>query len=215
MRGYRCATFALGLLLAACGIEDARDRVNHPGALRESFAVSEFFTPSGYMGDGETLGQLVGQVNQNCRKRPTGAKGDCYVYDYRSGAYGWAGVYWVHPANNWGSRRGRSIEGAKFHKVRLKVAADPPEALVNFVVGGIADPLLPNRDRVSAITSVRVGGNWTDVELDISGQDFDQVIGALAWSMAFPPDREGNDPARLYLDDLVWETAPSEAEALE
>lgn len=215
MRCFRCAAIVLSLLLLACGVDDARDRVNHPGALQDTFAVSEFFTPSGYMGDGETLGQLVGQVNQNCRKRPFGARGDCYVYAYRPGAYGWAGVYWVHPANNWGSRRGRSIEGSQFRKVRLKVAVDPPDTLVNFVVGGIADPLLPNRDRVSAITSVRANAGWTDVELDISGQDFDQVIGALAWSMAFPPDRQADEPARLFLDDLVWEAAPPETEASE
>lgn len=206
---------ALVLLAAAavcaCGADEALTRVNHPGPLDETFAVSSFFTPSGYMGDGEKLGRLSGKVNQGCKARAPGAQGDCYVFEYRPGPFVWAGVYWVYPANNWGSRPGRRVQGAKFRTVRLRAAVEPAGTTVNFVVGGIADPLLPNRDRVSATASVKLTQAWTDVTLDVSGQDFTEVIGALAWSMAFPLSLGENGVARLYLDDLVWDTAGSEA----
>lgn len=47
-----------------------------------------------------------------------------------------------------------------FRRVRLKAAVEPSGTTVNFVVGAIADPLLPNRDRVSATTSVKLTRDW-------------------------------------------------------
>ncbi|MDX2021364.1 MAG: hypothetical protein SF187_14075 [Deltaproteobacteria bacterium] len=209
----RCFVPLLAAGVCACGADEALTRVNHPGPLDETFAVSSFFTPSGYMGDGENLGLLNGKVNEGCKARPTGAQGDCYVFEYRVGALGWAGVYWVYPANNWGSRPGRKVQGAGFKNVRLKAAVDPPGTTVNFVVGGIADPLLPHRDRVSATTSVKLSKDWTDVELDIAGQDFSEVIGALAWSMAYPTALGDRGVARVYLDDVVWDINASKVAA--
>ena len=219
MRGllHRLATWrwshgaAYGLLafLVGCEAVDLRPQVSRPGPLDSPFAVSNFFTPSGHMGDGERAGHLRMDVqNSACLDRPIDASGDCYRFVYTPGAKDWAGVYWVYPANNWGSRAGRQVLGERFKQVRLQAASDTPDLPINFVVGGIADPTLPNRDRVSATTSVRLAeaGVWQVVRLDISGQDFDRVVGALAWSLAYPKEWDRGQPVVVYLDDIVWDT---------
>ena len=197
--------------LSACEAMMIEPPVARPGVLDAPFAVSNFFTPSGHMGDGARAGFLRMDVhNAGCLDRPEAAVGDCYRFVYRPGDNRWAGAYWVYPANNWGSRAGRRVDGPRFKQVRLMAASETPDLVVNFIVGGIADPTLPNRDLVSAATSERLGPTWKLIQIDISGQEFERVIGALAWSVAYPQDWNGEDPVVIYLDDIVWDTEPVE-----
>jgi hypothetical protein len=98
------------------------------GPLTETFAVSDIFTPSGYMGDGMYFGSLTATVNQGCKPRPQGARGDCYVFTYYTNEAGasnpWAGVYWVFPANNWGSGPGHAIDTSRFQQIRFSAAVE-------------------------------------------------------------------------------------------
>ena len=134
--------------------------------------------------------------------------GDCYRFAYYPGDKRWAGVYWVYPANNWGSRAGRRIEGKRFNKVRFFAASATPDLLIGFYVGNISDSSLPHRDRVAGSTIVRIDTEWTPIEINVSGEDFDELLGAFAWSLAYPEDWDGETPVVLYLDDLVWDTEP-------
>jgi hypothetical protein len=208
-RWLHAAAYGLFVFMAGCEALELRPQVGSPGTLEDPFAVSNFFTPSGHMGDGELAGHIKMNVqNAACRERPPEASGDCYRFLYTPGVKDWAGVYWVYPANNWGSRAGRQVAGERFKQVRLQAASDTDDLPVSFVVGGIADPTLPNRDRVSATTSVRIGRDWQTIRLDIAGQDFDRVVGALAWSLAYPQGWDRTQPVVLYLDDIVWDTDP-------
>jgi hypothetical protein len=201
------AVAAVSTAAAACGPLDAP--VSQAGPLERSFAVSNFFTPSGYMGDGEQPGRVsVDVLNERCRPRLPDAAGDCYRFSYQPGDKLWAGVYWVYPANNWGSRSGRRVAGEKFKQVRLLAASETPDLLINFVVGGIRDVFLPYRDLLKAATTLRLGREWQIVRLDISGQEFDRVIGALAWSVPYPEQWDGVKPVVIYLDDIVWDIEP-------
>lgn len=115
---------ALVASVAVCGCPaNLADNVEAQGPIGGPFAVSRFFTPSGYMGDGEQAGFILADVNDQCLPRPEGARGNCYRFRYNEGPVRWAGVSWVYPANNWGSRSGRSIaSGVKFTKVRFHAA---------------------------------------------------------------------------------------------
>ena len=61
---------------------------------------------------------------------------------------------------------------------------------------------------MGAITTERIGTEWKTIRLPIGGQQFDQVLGAFAWSLAYPMEYDGKEPVVLYIDDLVWDTAP-------
>lgn len=105
------AALLLALPLAACGPSDEADRTK-VGPINGPFVVSNFFTPSGLMGDGAIPERLTVEINTNCKvPRPPGAQGDCYRYRYKVGDVKWAGAYWVFPANNWGTAPGREMIG--------------------------------------------------------------------------------------------------------
>jgi hypothetical protein len=216
-RPGRAEVGALAVVLAllggvGCGVPDRTPAVARPGAIQAPFAVSNFFTPSGYMGDGEQLGNLeVDVLNGRCMPRPTGAVGDCYRFEYHMGAKAWAGVYWVYPANNWGSRAGRSIAGTQFKEVRVQAASDTPDVAVTFFVGGIEDSTKPFGDSFRKADIARLGPDWQTIRFDVSGKDFDHLIGAFGWSLAYPKDWDGQKPVVLYFDDIVWDTESTAA----
>jgi hypothetical protein len=107
----RIAALLLALPLVACGPSDEADRAK-AGPIVGPFLVSNFFTPSGFMGDGAVPGRLTVDINRQCRTpRPVGAQGDCYRFVYRPGDVKWAGAFWVSPANNWGTEPGRDVIG--------------------------------------------------------------------------------------------------------
>src|SRR3982751_2526008 len=98
------AMISTAMLLGSGGWLPSIDDLD-TGPLTSSFAVSDVFTPSGFMGDGATFSHLYMDVNTNCQTpRPANAQGYCYTFTYfkdtsPTGAM-WAGVFWVFPANN-------------------------------------------------------------------------------------------------------------------
>jgi hypothetical protein len=131
---------SVGVLAAlTLGALGCLPELNDPdrGPLTQTFAVSDYFAPSGFMGDGQYEGFMTMDVNQNCKKRPAGAQGDCYHFRYymdpTSGFY-WGGVYWVFPSNSWGSRPGYAFSPNNFKQVRFYAAVETPS--INTTKGG-------------------------------------------------------------------------------
>ena len=128
---------ALGMLpLAAAGCLPS---LNDPdfGPLTSTFAVSDIFSPSGFMGDGAKPGYLTVDFQEaNCKQpRPAGAQGRCYSFTYfmdPTSNNPWAGVYWVFPTNSWGVRPGYAFQAANFKQVRFYAAVEmPPQNTMN------------------------------------------------------------------------------------
>ena len=216
-----CACLA-SALLAACGPKSPLDGLGHTGPLAESFAVSAFFSPSGDMGDGAVPGPLTTDINEFCKERPPGARGDCYRFTYVPSTQLWAGVYWQYPSNNWGTQHGwplaQRADGMGgtlpvFSTVKFKAASNVElDALgsampVQFIAGGISGGFAFSDDFKSSIFKIDVSTSWKDYAIDISGVPFNSVIGAFCWVTNYPMN---TDPATapvhvLYLDDIVWE----------
>jgi hypothetical protein len=217
----RLASVAIVSLLGACGPGSPLDHVGHTGPLDASFAVSTFFSPSGYMGDGAVPGPLTADINENCKERPPGARGDCYRFTYVPSTMLWAGVYWQYPSNNWGTQAGwplaqRADEGGTlpiFTTVKFQAASNleldaTGNALqVLFIVGGISGGFMYSDDFVFHTFKTDVSTTWHQYSIDISGNPFSTVIGGFCWVTNYPMF---TDPATapvhvLYLDDIVWE----------
>jgi hypothetical protein len=136
--------------------------------------VSDFFTPSGLMGDGEKPGRVIEDIDKNCAvPRPPGAQGDCYhfLWHVEQDAPApiddhWAGAYWVYPSNSWGTVPGRALQppldlgpdgnGGELHgykRVRFWAAVEPMPTppMFQYFVGGIdgkkANPAQPYSDK--------------------------------------------------------------------
>ncbi len=160
------AALACSLALVACGPPDEASRTK-AGPIVGPFVVSDFFTPSGLMGDGAVPGRVSEGIDENCKQpRPAGAQGDCYHFLYHIGDVKWAGAFWVYPSNSWGSVPGRALAppldlgpdgmGGELHgykRVRFWAAVDvmPTPPILHYFVGGIdgtvASPPRPYADK--------------------------------------------------------------------
>jgi hypothetical protein len=203
------ATWAgLAAILSAMGCEASVDEIpdgtDPNGNASLPVLISTYFAPSGYMGD--TTGIVADVAGSECAPRPDGAAGDCYRFTYTPGSQLWAGVYWQHPANNWGAAEGQRIEpGATAVKFYAAGAAGGEK--LKITVGGIHDVTLPYSDSVKAMTEITLTTEMTQYSVDISGQTYESVLGAFSWSTNVP---EGTDPTTappivFFLDDLTWE----------
>jgi hypothetical protein len=214
----------------ACGPGTGTEGVE-VGPLQGRFYVSDEFSPSGHMGDGENPGFITASIGVNCKARAPNVGGACYRYDYqpdlRPGAAMWAGVYWVYPSNDWGTRPGRTLI-PPYKRVRFKAAAElRPDASnpetketprVSFLVGGIgsnpADPQ-PYADETighaQAVKNAYLTPEWQDLEIDLSSvvpdAPFDMISG-FCWTVNYQPGvpTPQSPPTVIYLDDIVWDS---------
>jgi hypothetical protein len=153
----------LGLAAAALSAAGCLPSISDldTGPLRSTFAVSDVFSPSGYMGDGEFFGNLVGTTNEGCKPNNSMHRGNCYAFTYYPNTMDldpWAGVFWVFPSNSWGSVRGHAIDIANFHQISFWAAVDGPTP---FTVGGSAVPFVGQAGGIDP-----KGGFITKGELD-------------------------------------------------
>lgn len=159
------------------------------------FLVSDYFAPSGAMGDGATPGNV--SINAaSCPARAPGARGTCYSFQYldtrpyetptsqQTGVCNWAGLFLQYPAGNWGAEPGLKIPSAKLSRVRLSAAIAEGSELLTFQIGGIgtrpgdvppagACPPAdtepgPYFDQISSATAPQtVGTEWQRIEIPI------------------------------------------------
>lgn len=172
-------------------------------AFTAPFELSRFYYPSGWMGDGiSTNGEesryiiLNDQYTENPHSKPI-----CIRITYLPGPKKWAGIYWQTPANNWGERPGRTINGAS--KITFWARGESGGELVEFKAGGIYNVESPYKDSFEvSIGVIKLTSKWEKYEIDLSKSDLSSVIGAFACSVA----KSGNpNGLTFYLDDIQCE----------
>jgi hypothetical protein len=175
------------------------------------FAVSDHFSPTGYMGDGTTVG-VVTMLAAACPSRMPGAVGDCYQVTYTPPVppvNSWAGVYWQYPGNNWGGYPGHNVlPGA----ARVTVAAMGAKGgeVLSFKVGGIAvaDNTQPYHDSISvSAPPVTLSTSWQTFDIPFDGATYGEVLGGFAWILNLPPSATSAaspEPIVFYLDNIQW-----------
>ena len=225
---------ALVLTLPLLGLGCSPKAGKPMGPPDAGFAVSDYFAPSGAMGDGATPGLLTITVDDEtkCKARPSGAKGDCYAFDYTPGPALFAGLYWQSPANNWGSSPGVPIRADKLTRVSFQAAVKSGSESMTFEIGGIGlppDPTLDaqraamgdvNNDQFINKDVFTVSGDWQRFSLLIPApsdpkKPIRTLIGAFAWYASYPALPSTTDPATfdysslppktIFIDDLVYE----------
>ena len=179
------------------------DSSDTPAAL--PFAVDQYYSASGFMGDGATAGLIV--LDNTCQDpRPAGALGQCYRFSYRQGAAHWGGVYWQYPANNWGATPGKRIaQGAT--RIRFYAAGAVGGEPVSFIVFGVGDAMATYRDPPVVTLTPTLTTTMTAYEINISGQTYDAVIGGFGWvsppaGVTLPAD--AGAPIVVYIDGIEW-----------
>lgn len=172
-------------------------------AIKAPFNVSNYFAPSGWMGDGEEkrkegeeLVQLNDQWKENFHSPPT-----CIKISYFPGNVEWAGVYWQYPDKNWGDKQGRKITGGK--RITFWARGDKGGELVQFKAGGIFVEEKKYHDSFEvSIEAIRLTKEWHFYQIPLSEADLSSVIGAFAWTANIKGNPEG---LTFYLDDIRYE----------
>ncbi|MGB0592257.1 MAG: hypothetical protein ACPGU1_21440 [Myxococcota bacterium] len=175
------------------GTQSDTDDGRVPNAVELPWAIDSHWTASGYIGDGETPGNVA---PKDCTTRAPSAVGDCHGFTYSGGAIGWAGVLWQYPANNWGELPGKAIpSGATFLNVVAWVESGTHS--VTFQTGS-------DLDAFTVSTKVTLTTAPTRVWLDLRESTVTEAVIAFGWTA----DAAEADGVTLYVDDIRLESAP-------
>lgn len=156
------------------------------------------FVPSGFMPDGNCI-SLDDKWLENCYSEKTCIKITydvaCSLQDQK-----WGGIYWLNPANNWGSRKGGyDLSGAT--KLTFWARGENGgEQIQEFTIGGISGNF-PDSDVVT-IGPVILSDEWRKYTIDLRGKDLSYISGGFSWTT----NVEVNfDETVFYLDEIRYE----------
>jgi hypothetical protein len=193
---------AVGMLMASLGVwaaESGPTGASFPFYIYKEFhSPANHFVPSGWMGD-------YRDIHFDDHWRPAGSKdGKTVVHiTYTAQAaqdHGWAGIYWQHPANDWGDKPGGlNLNGAK--QLVFKVRGEKGGEIIDeFKVGGISGDYADSGS--AAIGPITLAKDWKEIVINLDGQELSSISGGFCWVMS----RESNPAgASFFLDDIRFE----------
>ncbi|HVO33388.1 MAG TPA: hypothetical protein VMU17_05680 [Elusimicrobiota bacterium] len=113
---------------------------------------------------------------------------------------GWAGIYWQHPANNWGGKPGGfNLNGAK--RVIFMARGDKGDEVIDqFKIGGIAGDFADSGS--AAIGPITLTKDWKQYEISLDGQELSSISGGFCWTVTRDANPGG---ASFELDDIRFE----------
>lgn len=177
----------------------------NPAALQAPVDVASYFVASGYMGDGKLANRYV-KVTPVAGAMCRSGNVPCIKVSYQRGSEGWAGVYWQSPANNWGDKPGRQIEGAT--KITFWAAGESGNEIVELKAGGILDK--PPTSGASwrpdsfeaTLGNVVLSKQWKQYAIPLAGKSLKNVVGGFAWVATADANPRG---LTFYLDAIRYE----------
>jgi exo-beta-1,3-glucanase (GH17 family) len=176
----------------------------------DAAAPNNHYAPSLRTGDGENerLMSLTECWSENPHSGQTSIK-----ISYNASQRGWAGTYWVHPAENIGDLPG-GFDLTDANRLTFWARSDTPNARVKFLLGGVgydtdfsgtadctkklydyADSLCPPIVQEEILSTA-----WQKYTIDLHQlpkRDLSRVIGGFGWI--------SNQPLTFYLDDIQYE----------
>lgn len=183
---------------------------------KEGNSAENNFFSTGNMGDFRTF-----QGDGYCAESPYEGL-SCFKISYEKDeatSYGWAGLYWQYPPNNWGNvPKGYDLSGAKKLTFWAR-GKDGGEVINKFQVGGINGEY---RDSgVTSIGPVTLSKEWKQYEIDLAKmndsiiisnevkdcwpfmQPLSRIIGGFCWATSM--DANQNNGITFYLDEIRFE----------
>jgi len=155
------------------------------------------FAPSGWMGD-------YGDIRLDDASTDDPADGrTCIKITYlarESQGYGWAGMFWQEPQNNWGTIPGGfNLKTMKRLTFWARGTTDD-ETIAVFKVGGLQGEW---GDSDSAqIGPVSLTREWQQFTIDLSAVDLSKISNGFGWATS-RTDNQG--PITFYLDEIRFE----------
>jgi exo-beta-1,3-glucanase (GH17 family) len=173
---------------------------------QDATSANNHYAPSGYMGDMgdikvDPASTTSPHSGNTCVHVTYSAKGAGPYSNGGSTAMGWGGMYWLDPANNWGTNANLPYSGydlSNYNTATFWARADSP-CKVTFTVGGVSGTAGDSLT-TGLTTTVSLTTSWQQYSIPLSG-NLSHIIGGFAWSAT-----AGNNPfgASFYLDDIQF-----------
>jgi len=161
-------------------------------------SVKNHYIPSGWMGDYGDLKQSDFASKEDPYLGDTCIK-IVYTGQAAQGAR-WAGMYWLHPVDNWGTIDG-GFDLSRATKITFWArGAKGGERIEEFKVGGIMGEFSDSDS--AGIGPAILNKDWTQYTIDLKGKDMSYIIGGFCWATNIDNNPEG---ATFYLDEIKYE----------
>lgn len=155
------------------------------------------FIPSGWMGD---YGDL--KLDDANKDKPQSGK-TCIKWTYSAQAAqgaNWSGVFWQHPANNWGDKAG-GFDLSSYKRLTFWArGAQGGEHIAEFKVGGITGEF--GDSDAQSIGPIDLTKDWKKYTIDLTDKNLTHIVGAFAWSASKDDNQNG---FTIYLDEIRFE----------
>ena len=153
------------------------------------------YAPSGWMGDVANL-EIDQSYNQDVHDGKT-----CIKIRYSAeGLKQWAGIYWQHPANNWGDKKGGyNITGATKLTFWAR-GANGYEVISEVKIGGISGQF--GDSDVAWLKTIKLTGSWKKYTIDLSKSDLSSISGGFCIVFNKKDNPKG---CTVFLDDIKYE----------
>ena len=161
-------------------------------------ARDNHYVPSGFMPNGKCL-TFNDAWQENCHEGRTCVK---IVYDVACSLddQKWSGIYWLNPANNWGSQKGGfNLRGAKALTFWAR-GEKGGERVEEFKIGGLTGDY-PDSD-MGMIGPVILTAEWRQYSIDLRGKDLSHIGGGFSWSTSVDVNPEN---CIFYMDQIKYE----------
>ncbi len=156
------------------------------------------FAASGFMPDGRCV--AINDVwLENCQDSRSCIQVK-FNRDCTATSTGWAGIYWLEPANNWGDvKGGYKLTGAK--KLVFGARGEKGGEVVTFKMGGVGmGHAYPDSDNASSAPII-LTKEWKEYSIDLTGKDLSHIIGGFAW---VGTAKENQSNITFYLRNIYY-----------
>jgi len=156
------------------------------------------FVPSGFMPNGKCI-NFNDRWQEKCQEGSTCIRVE-YDLECSRADQRWAGIYWLNPPNNWGTRKGGfDLKGAT--KLTFWARGEEGgEQIEEFTIGGITGDY-PDTDKI-VFGPVILSSEWKQYTVDLRGKDLSYISGGFAWATN---EEVNGDTCIFYLDDIKYE----------
>ncbi len=157
------------------------------------------YIPSGFMPNGKCLAFNDAWVD-NCHSGSSCIQIDYDVKCSRADQK-WAGIYWLNPANNWGTRKGGyNLTGASY--LTFWARGDQGGEYIQEVTVGGVEGKYPDSDKV-IFGPIILSKEWKHYKIDLRGKDLSYISGGFSW--ATDEESVNADDCVFYLDEIRFE----------